>query len=160
MAREDETDTDNNGAGEVHQDRLWFLEGMDRINFAIQRTDNFEQMGDVLDAVLSVFRCDRAWIVFPCDPKSRTWRTVAERAAPNFAASSLLGLDVPMDAEVAHVHRVVAAAETAARFGPGANNPIPSGGAERFGVQSQLCVAISPKIEKPYIFGLAQCNWP
>ena len=160
MAREDETDTDDNGAGKVHQDRLWFLEGMDRINFAIQRTDEFEQMGDVLDAVLSVFRCDRAWIVFPCDPKSRTWRTVAERAAPKFAASSLLGLDVPMDAEVAHVHRVVAASETAARFGPGANNPIPSGVAERFGVQSQLCVAISPKIDKPYIFGLDQCTWP
>jgi PAS domain S-box-containing protein len=160
MAREDETDIDNNGAGEVHQDRLWFLEGMDRINFAIQRTDDFEQMGGVLDAVLSVFRCDRAWIVSPCDPKSRTWRTVAERAAPQFAASSLLGLDVPMDAEVAHVHRVVAASETAARFGPGANNPIPSGVAERFGVQSQLCVAISPKIDEPFIFGLDQCTWP
>jgi formate hydrogenlyase transcriptional activator len=160
MAREDETDTDNNRAGKVHQDRLWFLEGMDRINFAIQRTDDFGQMSDVLDAVLSVFRCDRAWIVSPCDPKSRTWRTVAERAAPKFAASSLLGLDVPMDAEVAHVHRVVAESETAARFGPGTNNPIPSGVAERFGVQSQLCVAISPKIDKPYIFGLDQCTWP
>ncbi len=160
MAREDETDIDNIRAGKVHQDRLWFLEGMDRINFAIQRTDDFEQMSDVLDAVLSVFRCDRAWIVSPCDPKSRTWRTVAERAAPKFAASSLLGLDVPMDAEVAHVHRVVAESETAARFGPGANNPIPSGVAERFGVQSQLCVAISPKIGKPYIFGLDQCTWP
>jgi formate hydrogenlyase transcriptional activator len=98
--------------------------------------------------------------VSPCDPKSRTWRTVAERAAPKFAASSLLGLDVPMDAEVAHVHRVVAESETAARFGPGTNNPIPSGVAERFGVQSQLCVAISPKIDKPYIFGLDQCTWP
>jgi formate hydrogenlyase transcriptional activator len=32
--------------------------------------------------------------------------------------------------------------------------------AERFGVQSQLCVAISPKIDKPYIFGLDQCTWP
>jgi PAS domain S-box-containing protein len=160
MARKDETDTDNKVADEVQQDRLWFLEGMDRINFAIQRTDDFEQMGDVLDVVLSIFRCDRAWIVSPCDPKSRTWRTVAERVAPKFAASSLLGIDVPMDAEVAHVHRVVLASETAARFGPGENNPIPSEVAERFGVQSQLCVAISPKIDKPYIFGLDQCTWP
>src|SRR6202040_1033770 len=48
----------------------------------------------------------------------------------------------------------------AARFGPEANNPLPSVMAERFGVQSQLCVAISPKIDKPYIFGLDQCTWP
>jgi hypothetical protein len=60
MAQKDETDTDNNGADEVRQDRLWFLEGMDRINCAIQGTDDFEQMGDVLKAVLSIFRCDRA----------------------------------------------------------------------------------------------------
>jgi hypothetical protein len=142
MARENETDTDNNGADEVRQDRLWFLDGMDRINCALQGTDDFEQMGDVLNAVLSIFRCDRAWIVSPCDPESRTWRTVAERAAPKFAEVGLLGLDLPMDAEVAHVHRVIAASKTAERFGPEANNPIPSGIAERFGVQSQLCVAI------------------
>src|SRR5580693_9445430 len=117
MARENETDTDNNGADGVRQDRLWFLDGMDRINCALQGIGDFEQMGEVLNAVLSIFRCDRAWIVSPCDPESRTWRTVAERAAPKFAASSLLGLDVPMDADVAHVHRVVAASETAARFG-------------------------------------------
>src|SRR5712692_1213067 len=55
MARENETDTDNNGADEVRQDRLWFLDGMDRINCAIQGTDDFEQMGDVLNAVLSIF---------------------------------------------------------------------------------------------------------
>jgi PAS domain S-box-containing protein len=160
MARENETDTDNNGADEVRQDRLWFLDGMDRINCAIQGADDFEQMGDVLNAVLSIFRCDRAWIVSPCDPESRTWRTVAERAAPKFAESGFLGLDLPMDAEVAHVHRAVAASKTAERFGPEANNPIPSGMAERFGVQSQLCVAIYPKIDKPYIFGLDQCAWP
>jgi formate hydrogenlyase transcriptional activator len=159
MAPENETGTNNNGADEVRQDRLWFLDGMDRINSALQGTDDFEQMGDVLNAVLSVFRCDRAWIVSPCDPESPTWRTVAERAAPKFAESGLLGLDLPMDAEVANVHRVVAASETAERFGPEANNPIPSGMAERFGVQSQLCVAIYPKIDKPYIFGLDQCTW-
>jgi formate hydrogenlyase transcriptional activator len=160
MARENETGTNNDGAGEVRQDRLWFLDGMDRINSALQGTDDFEQMGDVLNAVLSIFRCDRAWIVSPCDPESRTWRTVAERAAPKFAESGSLGLDLPMDAEVAHVHRVVAASKTAKRFGPEGNNPIPSGMAERFGVQSQLCVAIYPKIDKPYIFGLDQCTWP
>jgi len=160
MARENETDTDNNGADEVRQYRLWFLDGMDRINSALQGTDDFEQMGDVLNAVISIFRCDRAWIVSPCDPESRTWRTVAECAAPKFAGAGLLGLDLPMDAEVAHVHRVVAASETAARFGPEANNPTPRGMSERFGVQSQLCVAIYPKIDKPYIFGLDQCTWP
>src|SRR5216683_3101779 len=59
----------------------------------------------------------------------------------------------------AHVHRVVRASEGAVRFGPGANNPIPSGIAERLGVQSQMCLAVHPKTDKPYIFGLDQCTW-
>ena len=71
-----------------------------------------------------------------------------------------------MDAEVAHVHQVVGASDGAVRFssrelrctGPGANNPIPGGKAERFGVQSQMCLAVYPKIDKPYLFGLDQCS--
>jgi PAS domain S-box-containing protein len=163
MESENEIVTEGNRAGEVRQDRLWFLESMDRINRTIQDTDDFEQMSHVLDAVLSVFACDRAWIVYPCNPESRTWRTAAARTGLECANSVFLGGDVPMDAEVAHVHRVVRASEAAVRFGPGANNPIPSGIAERFAVQSQMCLAVYPKTDKPYLFGLDQCtaarNW-
>src|SRR5262249_45753956 len=56
-------------AEEEHQAHLAFLETMDRINRAIQGTNDLEQMmSDVLDAVLSIFNCDRAWLVYPCDP--------------------------------------------------------------------------------------------
>ena len=81
MESENEIVTEGSRADEVRQDRLWFLESMDRINRTIQGTDEFEQMSHVLDAVLSIFGCDRAWIVYPCDAKSRTWRTVAARAS-------------------------------------------------------------------------------
>ena len=56
---------------ELPQDRLWFLEGMDRVNQAIQDTEDLQQMTHVLDAVLSIFGCDRAWIVYPCDQTAR-----------------------------------------------------------------------------------------
>ena len=42
------------------QAHLWFLESLDRINRAMQGTQDLEQMlGDVLDAVLAIFACDR-----------------------------------------------------------------------------------------------------
>ncbi len=44
-----------------HLAHMRFLESMDRVNRAIQGTGNLEQMmNDVLDAVLSIFECDRA----------------------------------------------------------------------------------------------------
>src|SRR5258708_1005712 len=128
---------------EEREGHLWFLEGMDRITRAIQGADDLEQMmSHVLDAVLSIFEIDRAWLVYPCDPESETWRMVMERTRPELSDSLLRGSDFSMDAEVAHVHRVVRASERAVRFGPGADIPIPSGIAERFGAKSQMCLAV------------------
>ena len=45
---------------ELPQDRLWFLEGMDRVNQAIQDTEDLQQTIHVLDAMLSIFGGDRA----------------------------------------------------------------------------------------------------
>jgi PAS domain S-box-containing protein len=146
-------------AGEERRSHLWFLESMDRINRTIQGTGDLEQtMSQALDAALSIFGCDRAWMVYPCDPESQTWRTVIERARPGFADSSFLGRDFPMDAEVAHMHRIVRSSVAAVRFGLRSDNPIPAEFAERFIVRSQICLAVDPKIDKPYIFGLHQCS--
>ena len=61
--------TERRRAKEEHQAQLWFLESMDAIDRAIQGTSDLEQMmGDVLDVVLMIFRCDRAWLLYPCDP--------------------------------------------------------------------------------------------
>ncbi|HVH90274.1 MAG TPA: GAF domain-containing protein, partial [Candidatus Acidoferrum sp.] len=52
-------------AEEERQAHLGFLECMDQVNRAIQGTHDLEQMmSDVLDAVLSIFQCDRAWLVY------------------------------------------------------------------------------------------------
>ena len=77
--------TDRRRAEEERQAHLWFLESIDRINQAVQGTNDLDRMmSDVLDAVLSIFARDRAWLVYPCDPDTRTWRTVMERTRPSF----------------------------------------------------------------------------
>ena len=56
---------------------LWFLENMDRVNRAIQGTHDLDRMmHDVLDVVLDVFGCDRAWLAYPCDPDAPSWRAM------------------------------------------------------------------------------------
>src|SRR5882762_6217784 len=151
--------TERKRAEEESQTQLWFLESMDRINRAIQGTNDLEQMmGDVLDVVLSIFACDRAWLVYPCDPESQSWRAVMERIAPKFPGAYALGVDLPVDAEVANLFRLVRSSSGAVRLGGGADTPVPTGIAERFSVQSQLCMAVYPKVDTPYMFGLHQCT--
>ena len=62
-------------------------------------------MSDVLDAVLSIFECDRAWLVYPCDPEAVSWRAVMEHTRTDFPGAFALGVDLPMDLEVSEVFK-------------------------------------------------------
>src|SRR6266436_1568105 len=84
--------TERKRAEEERQAHLWFLESLERVNRAMQGTNDLEQiMGDVLDAVLAIFACDRAWVSYPCDPDTAWWRVVMERTRPAFPGASALG---------------------------------------------------------------------
>jgi PAS domain S-box-containing protein len=160
MASEDKTVNLVNRANEVAQDRLWFLESMDQISRAMQGAESLEQLNQVLETVLPIFRCDRVWLAYPSDTQGRTWRTVAQHACPEFVDSASRNLDLPMDAELTEALRLVEASEVAVQLGVGDGNPSSSVLAKRFGVQSQMCIAIHPKIGRPYTFGLDQCESP
>jgi PAS domain S-box-containing protein len=148
---------DRKVAEEERAGHLWFLESMERINRAMQGTNDLERMmSDVLDAVLEVFACDRAWLVYPCDPEAPSWRAVMEHTRPQFPGAFALGTDVPVTPDIANVFRTARAADGAVLFGPGyeVHGPI----AERFATRSQMSMAVRPKVDRAYLFGLHQCS--
>jgi PAS domain S-box-containing protein len=153
--------TERKQADEDRQNHLWFLESMDKVNRAIQGTNELERMTrDVLDAVLSTFACDRAWLVYPCDPEAASWRAVMEQTRPDYPGAFALGIDLPMDAEVANVFQAARTSSCAVQFGSESDRPMPARLAERFGIQSLIAIAVYPKLGKPYLFGLHQCSFP
>jgi PAS domain S-box-containing protein len=143
------------------QAHLRFLESLDRVNQAIQGTNDLEKMmRAVLEVVLSIFGCDRAWLVYPCEPEAPAWRAVMEQTRPEFPGAFALGLELPVDLEVAEVFRSARASAGAAHFGPGYQLAVPAKLAERFSIQSIIALAVYPKWDKPYLFGLHQCASP
>ena len=151
--------TERKRAEEERRTHLWFLESMDRINRAMQATSDLEQMmSDVLEAVLEVFASDRAWLVYPCDPDAPSWRPVMERTRPQFPGVAARGRDLPMTPESAEVARVALASSGALLRG-GSHEHQPSAEiAEHFGVRSHMLMALYPKGDRPYLFGLHQCS--
>jgi PAS domain S-box-containing protein len=148
-------------AEEERQAHLWFLESMGKVSRAIQGTNDLEQMmSDVLDAVLAIFNCDRAWLVYPCDPEAASWKVPMEHTRPEFPGAFVLGLDLPVSPEIAKVFRAVRASSGPVRFGPGSEHPLPAETAKRFSIQSMIAMAIYPKGDKPYMLGLHQCSYP
>ncbi|HET7379638.1 MAG TPA: PAS domain S-box protein [Gaiellales bacterium] len=150
--------TARKAAAEEHRAYLWFLESMDRINRAMQGTHDVERMmSDVLEVVLEVFACDRAWLLYPCDPLTASWRVVMERTRPEFPGAFAVGTDLPIDRGVAAVFAAARASEGALLFGPGHELRL-SSVIERFTIRSQMAMALHPKADQPYLFGVHQCS--
>lgn len=140
------------------QVNLQFFESMDRINRAIQGARDIDSMmSDVLDAVLSVFDCDRAYLMHPCDPEADAWTAPMERTKPEHPGVLTLGLVMPMTPEVAATIRILLACEHPVQFGPGSAHPMPPDVAERFGLKSFMAMVLHPRVGRPWQFGLQQC---
>ena len=138
---------------------LHFFKSMDRINRAMIGTNNLEQMmSDVLDEVLSIFDCDRASLVYPCDPEAQSWTAPMERFRPPYEGVLALGLQVPMDDEVAFCHRLWRSSDGPVPFGQEHEIQMPHGIGERFQIQTQLGMAIYPKDDRPWLFVIHQCS--
>jgi PAS domain S-box-containing protein len=153
--------TERKRAEEEHQAQLWFLESMDSIDRAIQGTSGLEQMmSDVLDVVLVTFRCDRAWLVYPCDPDVESHRVRMERTRPEYIGTFDLGVDIPNSLGIAGVSRSVLASSVPVRFDPESDCALPPQLAECFSIKSMIAMAVCPKVDKPYVFGLHQCSHP
>jgi PAS domain S-box-containing protein len=143
---------------------LRFFECMDRVNRAIQGTANLEaMMRDLLDAVLSIFDCDRAFLMYPCDPRSSTWSIPMERTKPEYSGVRDTQHEIPMDPQVAEALRVLLVADGPVTFGPGTLHVLPEAVSEQFGIKSVMSMAIYLKIGSPWQFGIQQCdsarNW-
>ena len=152
--------TERRRAEEERLTHLRFLESMEQIDRAIRGTMDLNQMmRDVLEAVLSLFDCDRTWLLYPCDPDAPSWRVPMECTRPEYPGALSLGADVPMDRGGAEVLRTVLGSDAPVRFGPESEHPLPLELAKQFSVQSQIAMAIHPKLGDPWVFGLHQCSY-
>src|SRR5687768_838574 len=159
-------------AEEEHQAHLGFLESMDQVNRAIQGTNDIEQMmSDVLELTLSIFDCDRSWLVYPSDPEA-----VSQQLKTAVAAEWSWGMlrtraevppvlawaewTMPVDPEMIAAVRTVRATNGPVQFGAGTAHPMSAEMLERWGIQSRMVMALYPKGAQPYTFGLTQCSHP
>lgn len=139
-------------------EHLHFVDSLDRVNSVVLSTNDLESMAsDVLEAVLSIFDCDRAWLVFPCDPDAEFWQVPMEKTRPEYPGLHATGAVLPMDPERAAIFSMLLEVKGPVAFGPGTVRPLPSN-ATQLGFRSGLAMALFPKVGLPWIFGLHQCS--
>jgi PAS domain S-box-containing protein len=152
--------TERKRAEEARLSRFRSLAHMNQINKIIQETSDIKQMMDnVLQKTLSMFQCDRAWILFPVDPDAPTFRIPMEHTTSRYPGALAAGKDLPMTPETAQAMRTALEADGPVVYDP-ESGLVVNDVSKRFSVQSVIDMAIYPKIGKPWLFGLHQCSYP
>ncbi len=148
-------------AEEERATHLRYFEGMDQVNRAMQGTTDLEQMmQQVLDVLLKVFDCDRAWLVFPCDPEATTWQVPMERTRPEYPGVLPIGVELPLDPVGAEVYRILRDSPRPVQFNTASERPVPKEIEQAFKVQSFIAMAFYPTVGNAWAFGLHQCSYP
>jgi len=152
--------TERKQAERERQANAHSFECMDRVNKAILGAADLDQlMTRVLDIVLAFFNCDRAFLLYPCDPDAPQWQVLMERTRPEYPGALASGMGaIPMDGHVAAILRTLLGAAGAVKFGPDAPYAMAPDLSAQFGVQSMLSMALFPKLDKPWQFGIQQCS--
>jgi len=137
---------------------LYFFENMDKINRIFQGGGDMEQtMRDALDAVLAMFGCDRAVLVYPCDPDASSWTVRMERTTPGAPVPFPPGTSFPLTPPARKMFRALLKTDYTATFLSDRDFP---GDAllKEAGIRSFLATAVHPKVGKPWVFGILQCT--
>ncbi|MFA7382039.1 MAG: PAS domain S-box protein [Desulfurivibrionaceae bacterium] len=151
--------TESKGLLQERLAHLRFLEALDQINRIILVSSDLEQtLNALLDLVLTFFACDRAFLVFPCDPEAAAWSVPLERTRPEYPGASILGGMIPMDAGIAGKFRLMLTASGPVQFGPDPGHPLPEAMAQRYGIHSMMAMVIYPRSGQPWEFGIQQCS--
>ena len=138
---------------------LSFLQNLERIDHVIRRAGSHEDMmKDVMESVMEMFACDRSWLLYPCDPQAPSFKVPVECASLQYPGAFAMNQDVPVGPGISEVFRLALEGSGPLTYGPGSQRPVPQETARHFFVQSQMQMALHPRVGKPWMFGIHQCS--
>ncbi len=144
-------------AGNLH-----YFMSMHQISEIIEQTMEVEKMiQEVVEKLLTIFSCDRAWLLYPCDPDSPTWKVPVAAAVPEYPNPVPANVEMPMDPVMAETSRKILATNKPVSFSPETTPLLLSEEYEpqkKLKIKSALAVAIHTKVGQPWELGLHQCS--
>jgi signal transduction histidine kinase len=176
--------TERKRAEEAIKESQYYFENLDRISRAIsQATDIDDMLFHVVQEILTIFRVDRAWFVYPCDPSSPTWSVPVEATVPEYPGLFALKTEMPGDDSTARAFELALDSDEPLVFvstaimeelESGALDMLAAGPSSaykvvefeelsdtltKFNIKSQIAIALQPKVGRPWMLGVHQCAY-
>jgi len=135
------------------------LEPVNRVLLAAPLAEpSFERL---LEQILALFECDRAFLGYPCDPGASEFSIVYEQTRPEFRREK--GLTLPVDAMLARRFELALGRQGAVVRHDPECDPIPADlepDQNPYQVRSMLFVAVHTGVDKPWLLGIHHCRVP
>lgn len=139
----------------VHQ-----IEQLNQVSLVIERSKDLDEMiRDVMTEIRQIFQSDRAFLLHPFHPEAASFRVPIEVTVPEWPGAFAMGIDVPMDQSARLVSRIHLETEEPLIFTQASSIGWDPELMKQFGIQSQMSIAIRPRIGKPWMLGVHQCSY-
>ena len=145
-----------------HDAYLKILESSETINRIIIEADELDKMLiNVLQEFLNIFSCDRAWLLYPCDPNASSYRIPMERTRPQWPGAEAEGIDIPIDDFARTVFKLANNSQGSVRIDPEKNASFLDEEIHiQFSIRSQMFMEIRPRTGKSWLLGIHHCAAP
>ena len=142
-----------------HITHLRFLKNMERVDRAIRKAEDLEQMLEfTMRTVLSIFKADRVFLLHPCNPAAESFSIPFECTRPEYPGAYSMGVNIVADPASRNFFREMLKAMSPTSWGAGSDKSILGEQLEQFSVKSMLCMPIFPKLRAPWAVGMHQCS--
>ncbi len=136
-----------------------YLDAMERVGAVLHAGDDLELvLENLLDELLDLFACDRAWLLHPVDPDAPSWSVPMERTRAQWPGAFALGVQVPMDEPTAALFQEALDADGPLAFDPSSGRVVPPDIVAAFHIQTQLLMAFRPRVGRPWMLGVHHCG--
>jgi len=122
----------------------------------INATDIENMLNAILDTMMDVFDCDRAWIIFPCNPEAASYSTPFMRARKQWHLDP--GYDIEITPETKIILGEVLASKDPLVYDSVSKKTIRDHVRKTYFVRSQMVMAVFPQMGDAWEVGLHQCS--
>ncbi|VAW89303.1 diguanylate cyclase/phosphodiesterase (GGDEF & EAL domains) with PAS/PAC sensor(s) [hydrothermal vent metagenome] len=150
----------NNNKTLKHHNRvnIDLIDSLQRLSDVSNSSSNIEEMmNNSLDELLSIFECDRAWLLHPCDPNAACFDVKMEKARPQWPGACAENSSTA----ITPVHQQ-AFEQFLATTGPTIidtrQDIFAREALEVYSTKTQLSIVIKTRMGKPWLLGLHHCE--
>ncbi len=143
----------------VRLEQIQYLESLEQIDQVIKSsTDPDLMLQNVIETVYKLYDCDRAWLLYPCNPNEPFCRIPIESCRPEYPGARVLDLNIPTTSVIQSEMTLALNSDGPITFGPGNDRPMSEETGAAFQIMSQICLRIQPKTGQAWMFGIHQCS--